>query len=79
MNLTGLSRVLTGFVFFSAVSLIAQVRYVQVTPTIIQHRLDLYKGNDTTREAALVRLFQRLDARLQACLSNGCQAGSNQT
>jgi Zn-dependent M28 family amino/carboxypeptidase len=57
MNLTGLSRVFTGFVFLSATSLIAQVRYMQVTPATIQERLDLYKGNDTTREAALVKLF----------------------
>lgn len=57
MNLTGLSRVLTGFAFLSAAILVAQARYVQMTPAIIQQRLDLYKGNDTTREAALVRLF----------------------
>lgn len=66
MNLTGLSRVLTGFTFLSAASLVAQVRYVQVTPTVIQQRLDLYKGNDTTREAALVRLFTEA----------GCSAGN---
>ena len=57
MNLTRLSRVLTGFVFLSVVSLIAQVRYMQMTPATIQARLDLYHGNDTSREAALVKLF----------------------
>jgi Zn-dependent M28 family amino/carboxypeptidase len=57
MNLTRLSRVLTGFVFLSAASLIAQVRYMQMTPATIQARLDLYHGNDTSREAALVKLF----------------------
>ena len=30
---------------------------MQVTPATIQERLDLYKGNDTTREATLVKLF----------------------
>jgi len=57
MNLTGLSRVLTGLAFLSAAILVAQARYVQMAPAIIQQGLDLYKGNDTTREAALVRLF----------------------
>ncbi|HXP07070.1 MAG TPA: M28 family peptidase [Acidobacteriaceae bacterium] len=66
MNLADLSRVLAGLTFLSAASLVAQVSYVQVTPTVIQQRLDLYKGNDTTREAALVRLFSEA----------GCSTGS---
>jgi Peptidase family M28 len=57
MNLTGLSRVLAGFAFLSATPFIAQVRYVEMTPAVIQQRLDLYKGNDSTRKAALVKLF----------------------
>jgi Iap family predicted aminopeptidase len=50
----------TGFVFLSAAALSSQVRYDRITPAIIQQRLDLYKGDDITREAALVKLF--LDA-----------------
>lgn len=38
-------------------SLFAQLQYVVVGPETVQHRLDLYKGNDATREAALVKLF----------------------
>jgi Zn-dependent M28 family amino/carboxypeptidase len=66
MNLADLSRVLAALTFLSAASLVAQVSYVQVTPTVIQQRLDLYKGNDTTREAALVRMFSEA----------GCSTGS---
>src|ERR1700761_1200968 len=66
MNLADLSRVLAGLTFLSAASLVAQVSYVQVTPTVIHQRLDLYKGNDTTREAALARLFSEA----------GCSTGS---
>jgi Zn-dependent M28 family amino/carboxypeptidase len=66
MNLDGLSRVLTGFAFLGTASLVAQVRYVQMAPTTVQQRLDLYKGNDNTREAALVRLFSEA----------GCSTGS---
>jgi hypothetical protein len=60
MNLTALSRLLAGFVFLGAASLIAQVSYVQLSPPPIRERLNLYKGNDTTREASLLKLF--LDA-----------------
>ena len=40
-----------------ACSLAAQIQYQTVRPETIQQRLDLYKGNDTKREAALVKLF----------------------
>ncbi len=46
---------LTAVVFLSAAS--PQVRYDRVTPAIILERLNLYKGNNATREAALVKLF----------------------
>jgi Zn-dependent M28 family amino/carboxypeptidase len=35
----------------------AQVRYVQVVPQVVQQRLALYQGNDTAREATLMKLF----------------------
>jgi len=38
-------------------ALFAQVKYARASPETIQHRLDLYKGNDATRQAALVKLF----------------------
>src|ERR1700761_3759033 len=57
MDLKGLSRILTGYVVLYTVPLSAQAHYDQVKPQIIQQRLDLYKGNDTIREAALVKLF----------------------
>jgi len=38
-------------------SLFAQVKYAPVSPEMVQQRLDLYKGNDATRQAALVTLF----------------------
>ena len=38
-------------------TLFAQVQYTVVKPEAIQQRLNLYKGNDTTRETALVKLF----------------------
>jgi Peptidase family M28 len=44
--------------FLFARSLFAQLQYNVVQPETIQQRLDLYKGNDTKREAALVKLFR---------------------
>ena len=38
-------------------SLFAQVKYARASPETIQQRLELYKGNDATRKAALVTLF----------------------
>ncbi len=40
-----------------ALSLGAQTRYTLLGEQTIQRRLDLYKGNDSTREAALLKLF----------------------
>ena len=57
MDLKSFSRILAGCLFLPTVPLSAQAHYHQVTPQIIQQRLDLYKGNDTIREAALVKLF----------------------
>jgi Peptidase family M28 len=42
---------------FHANALFAQVKYARASPETIQQRLDLYKGNDATRQAALVTLF----------------------
>jgi hypothetical protein len=51
---------------FHADALFAQVKYARASPETIQHRLDLYKGNDATRQAALVTLFTE----------GGCQPGN---
>jgi hypothetical protein len=40
-----------------AVHLVAQTQYSQVKQEVVKQRLDLYKGNDTKREAALMQLF----------------------
>jgi hypothetical protein len=40
-----------------AFSIAAQTRYTLLGEQTIQQRLDLYKGDDTTREAALLKLF----------------------
>jgi hypothetical protein len=55
MNLgrAGLLTVLVLCVF----SLWAEVPYVVVPPETVQQRLDLFKGDDTAREGAVVRLF----------------------
>ena len=57
MNHKAVYLILTVCFFLYAVPLFAQANYYQVTPQIIQQRLDLYKGNDTIREAALAKLF----------------------
>jgi hypothetical protein len=41
----------------SAFSLGAQAHFMLVGSETIQSRLDLYKGNDSTRAAALLKLF----------------------
>ncbi len=51
------ARLLLVVAALCANTLFAQVQYVVVRPETIQQRLDLYKGNDTTRETALVKLF----------------------
>jgi Zn-dependent M28 family amino/carboxypeptidase len=43
-----------------------QVKYSVVSPGIVQQRLDLYKGSDATRQAALVTLFTQA----------GCEPGN---
>jgi Peptidase family M28 len=43
---------------FLASGLLAQVEYNRVKDEVVQQRLDLYKGNDTKRETALVELFR---------------------
>jgi hypothetical protein len=50
-----------GFLFaahiLGTLSLFAQTHYSVVRPATVQQRLDLYKGNDSAREAAIVKLF----------------------
>jgi len=41
-----------------ACSLPAQIQYNVVRPDTIRKRLDMYKGNDTKREAVLIKLFR---------------------
>jgi Peptidase family M28 len=57
MTRSGLATLLFVAQIVFAYSLSAQLQYNVVNPETIHRRLDLYKGNDTTREAALVRLF----------------------
>lgn len=54
---SGPVRLLLAVPMLYAFSLGAQTRYTLVGSETVQRRLDLYKGNDTTREAALLQLF----------------------
>ncbi len=54
---SGPVRLLLALPILYAFSLGAQTRYTLVGSETVQRRLDLYKGNDTTREAALLQLF----------------------
>src|ERR1700756_5518717 len=51
------SNVLLLAQIFFAFALVGQVQYGVVKQEVVKQRLDLYKGNDTKREAALVQLF----------------------
>jgi hypothetical protein len=50
-------RLLMALSVMWTLSLSGQTRYALVKPETIQQRLDLYKGDDTTREAALLKIF----------------------
>jgi hypothetical protein len=51
------ARLLMVVPILCAFSLSAQTRFALVGSETVQRRLDLYKGNDSTREAALLKLF----------------------
>jgi hypothetical protein len=50
-------RLMVVILILCALSLGAQTRYTLVGEQTIQQRLDLYKGDDSAREAALLKLF----------------------
>src|SRR5271163_4114496 len=54
---SGRARLLMVVPVLCAFSLGAQTHFTLVGSETIQRRLDLYKGNDSTREAALLKLF----------------------
>jgi hypothetical protein len=54
---SGRARLLMVVLILCALSLAAQTRFTLVGTETVQRRLDLYKGNDSSREAALLKLF----------------------
>jgi putative aminopeptidase FrvX len=57
MTYLGLARELTLILLLGGVSSGEAVHYALMKPDIVQGRLDLYKGDDTARGAALTKLF----------------------
>jgi hypothetical protein len=56
-NAHGLKVLLFAPIFFAS-GLVAQVQYNRVHDEVVKQRLQLYQGNDTKREVALVQLFR---------------------